>query len=305
MLESQFMTREQLSSLDKKRTWVITSGDRNRSVLEKMGFQVSGNETIPEEMKTILIAGGGKSLDKWKYKLRDLAASKHTLIAIPTIWGSGSEVSSICVIDRKDRKEIFMDQAYLPDRYSYLKEFSDSIPQHLAKNACGDVWAHALEGFISPLASDKLRQDFSVLIGELYLMTDFRDFRWFALSSQASYYQSQASVGLIHGMAHVLEPLIGQTNWGHARLCATLLYPVFKFNEMYSDKLALLATEFAVDLPYLFEKLQVFFDHEDYDFCLSFIRDNWKTILKDQCSRTNGVLVRPKHLSFFLEKGFL
>ena len=37
---------------------------------------------------------------------------------------------------------------------------------------------------------------------------------------------------------------------------------------------------------------------------LPVLEEHWRSVLRDPCSRTNSALVRPQHLSFFLEQRF-
>ncbi len=89
------------------------------------------------------------------------------LTAIASIWGSGAEVSPIAVQTVGGRKVISCGAHLLPDARATWPELALSISEDRARDACGDVWAHAVEGFLSPLASDELRRQIAEVITDL------------------------------------------------------------------------------------------------------------------------------------------
>lgn len=262
---------------------------------------------FPVDVDTLVVVGGGSLIDMAK-ALRHDTAPQVRLIAIPSIWGSGAEASPIVVLTHADRKEIHSNDAYLPDARVVWPELAASVPPNLARYACGDAWAHAVEGFLSPLATGELRCEIADLIGEMLALPLAADSRWFEASARACAAQARSSVGLVHGIAHVLEPILRTEQpsaaWGHARLCATYLWPVLRLLHGASSKLTDLTQQYGIDLTRIEATAQAAYSADDYDATLPALEANWKRVLRDPCTRTNCVLVRNDHLSFFTEKAF-
>ncbi len=255
---------------------------------------------LPKEIENIIVVGGGEFLDKVKY-WKAIKFPHKNLIAIPSIWGSGAEVSPIVVLNQNVEKKIFMGDKYVPNAYSYCRDLSLSLSSLQIKDACGDVWSHALEGFLSPLCSEVLRAEFAVLIKALLNIDIKNDPNWFTLGSSACWLQSQAGVGLIHGVAHQLEAHIRaniNNQWGHAKLCSLFLLPVMQYN-FASTKSRYLLENFGLNIDDILKKIRQFFSMEEFQSCLPILKNKWMDILRDPCTRTNSVLVRPAALNFF------
>lgn len=262
---------------------------------------------LPAHVETLVVVGGGSLIDTAKALRHDVAPHMR-LVAIPSIWGSGAEASPIVVLTHADHKEIHKDDAYLPDARAVWLDLAESVSPSLARYACADSWAHALEGFLSPLATDELRREIAVLIADMLPLPLAADARWFEASARACAAQSRSSVGLVHGIAHVLEPVLRtqqpDAGWGHARLCSVYLWPVLSLIRGASPKLTDLAQQYSVDLTRVEDISRMSYDADDYEQTLPALAANWKRVLRDPCTRTNCVLVRNDHLSFFTEKAF-
>lgn len=277
-------------------------------VASKLGLETRENlEQIDSGVETLIVVGGGEVLDRCKY-WRNHTRPQIILVAIPSLWGSGAEVSPIVVLNTpQGEKEIHIGDEYLPDIRSVLPELTHTLTEQHAFFACGDVWAHALEGFLSPLASNELRAEMANLIEEILALPLGNDARWFEPSALACAGQARSSVGLVHGLAHTLESVKRKQNdqsWGHARLCSRLLWPVMEYNRSHSDKWDILMDAHQLDSDAILARLNKLYDDKDYQALCPEIENNWKTILRDPCSRTNSTLVRPKALNYFLSSEF-
>lgn len=248
---------------------------------------------------TVVVIGGGALLDEAKLARRALAPAAR-LVAVPTIWGSGAEASPVAVVDRDGRKVIEVDPTLCPDAVLHDPIFAGSVPAARAREACGDVWAHALEGFASPLASADLRADLAALVRDLLSLPLGPDPRWFAAGEVACAGQARSGVGLVHGMAHVLEERLADPAWHHARLCATVLLPVVSF-DCTTDKWPRLFAEHGVALEAVLATARELFDDAAWREILPAIVDAWPRIIRDPLTRTNAAMVRPGSLAFFEE----
>ena len=102
------------------RTWLegacALASDRFETfVHERLAIpRVASLEEIPADARALVVVGGGTRIDEakaWRHRERPAL----TLIAIPSVWGSGAEASPIVVLSRDGAKEIAIDDALLPD----------------------------------------------------------------------------------------------------------------------------------------------------------------------------------------------
>jgi alcohol dehydrogenase class IV len=307
MNKPKIWTFEHLLKQDPKKTCVVCDGAVRDKVRETLPYEIYSSFEFPVEKECLIVIGGGTLMDKAKVWRAEHAA-KMKLVVVPSIWGSGAEVSPITVINHEDKKEICVDQRFLPDARVIWSDLSESIPESIVQSACGDCWAHALEGFLSPLANDLLRKDIAKLIEDLLAAPIANDPGWFELSVRACSGQAMSSVGLIHGIAHKLETLLSQVapelQWGHAKLCSLFLWPVMRFNKQASDNFEKLTAQYGLDSEQIMDVIQGFYCDVDFETVKPFLVKHWMDVLRDPCSRTNSALVRPGSLDFFAEKGF-
>ena len=207
------------------------------------------------------------------------------------------------------KKTIKMGSEYLPDKRCIWGELSEELSPDLIKWACGDVWSHALEGFLSPIADDEVQKELSEIIMTLETMPLKNDPRWFELSALACAGQARASVGLVHGIAHVIEGLLklrypGEY-FGHAQLCATYLWPVLNLDMQHTEKINKLFGSYGIHKSIVENTARQLFDSCVYDLTIPVLQENWRLVLRDPSSRTNCILVRSDYLSHFTNRRFL
>jgi alcohol dehydrogenase class IV len=256
---------------------------------------------LSEGVGTLIVVGGGSLIDSAKALRRD--GRKLRLIAIPSIWGSGAEASRIIVLDAAGRKEILLDSDARPDAIVFWPSLAESISAGRCKEACGDCWAHALEGFLSPLADDLLRGELAKILLEMMELSLGSDPCWFRVGAMACAGQAKSSVGLVHGIAHTIEaPLRAQqpaNGWHHARLCAVFLGPVMRLNCESSEKCRSLLLSYAIPEDRMWKVLDDLFDPIAFAQALPVLRSEWPLVLRDRCTRTNPAVVRPNWIDRF------
>ena len=293
--------RGELAESKKGTLWATPA---SRAVAERLfGWPAHVGRSVQYLDASLIVAvGGGEALDRAKESRGHLRPPPR-LIAVPSLWGSGAEASPIVVLNEEGRKRILVGEEWRPDAICWSGEFLAGIDDNLVRWACGDTWAHAIEGFLSPLASDEIRATLATLMRLMLVLPIAGDARWFEASAIACAGQSRASVGLVHGIAHVLEPLLvavgGSDRWGHARLCAALLEPVLRFNLSQSEKPGALFRAHGLDPLELVQAAARV--GEPRGTLAAPMRASWQTILRDPCTRTNSVLVRPSALDALLE----
>jgi alcohol dehydrogenase class IV len=290
------------------RVMLLVTPSVSKKAVESLHFELArGLDILPNDLDTLIVIGGGTLMDKAK-AWRAHHAPGTRLIAIPSLWGSGAEVSPVAVLNRQGKKEIHMGDDYIPDICCLWPQLALSVPDHLARYACGDAWSHALEGFLSPLADSNVQQDLADVIQEMVNLPLGNDPRWFELSARACAGQARAGVGLVHGIAHTLEGYLRAefpgAGWGHASLCSLFLWPVIEFNRQHSPKWDRLTDQFQLDGVMIMELLRNLHEPESYEQVLGLLDQHWMEILRDPCSRTNSALVRPASKTFFMEHAF-
>ena len=304
----QHWRREQLTTAGLKAVALWGGAARVAEVAPLVGGEVVADlAEVRSQHQTLVVVGGGMRIDRAKF-WRAEQRPEMTLVAIPSLWGSGAEASPVVVLDRNGSKTIEIGPHYLPDIRVTLPELATSLSPEQARDGCGDAIAHALECLLSPLAGDPLRVEAAALVAQMQRLPIGHHDAWFEVSAQASAAQAQAGVGLVHGIAHTLEAPLRQhdpaAHWGHARLCALLLFPVMQFNRHHSKTFTATLSRYRLDPDALLAWLQALYREEAYRQLLPFLEAHWGAILRDPCSRINSAVVRPGQRDFFLQEGW-
>jgi hypothetical protein len=257
-------------------------------------------------LESLIVIGGGTLIDRAKIMIHDNQL-RTKLIPIPSIWGSGAELSPIAVRNTaQGSKEIRIESDFTPVEWGLWPDLAEKAPDDLKRWGTGDTYSHAMEAFLSPIGNSSTRKEAADILRLLILPGDITTSDRIKLSGRASLVQSRCSVGLVHGMAHALEPILSRTEFkfGHARLCSAFLYPVMMFNTHYSPTFSSFCEEFALSQEILMDHFRSVFSIQDYSTVKPLLKCNWITILRDRCSRTNCTLVKREHLDFFLNGAF-
>lgn len=185
---------------------------------------------------------------------REIRTAPLPHIAVPTTAGSGAEVTPNAVITDPEgpRKLSIRDSKLLPAAAIVDPELTVGLPPRITANSGMDALAQAVESYISihatPLTEALSLQAISLLArglvaavedgGNLQARTDCA---YGALAAGMAL--ANARLGVIHGVAH---PLGARTKLPHGLICAVLLPPAIRFNEVAaSAKLAEVARRLA------------------------------------------------------------
>ena len=221
---------------------------------------------------TIIALGGGSAMDAakgmWifyehpevnfddlKQKFMDIRkrafkypelGRKSKLICIPTTSGTGSEVSPFAVISDKanNKKYPLTDYSLTPSIAIVDPEFTTNLPAKSTAETGMDVLTHAIEAYVSVMASDYtdgLALEAIKLVFE-YLPRAVKDGKHDLKAREkmhnaatiAGMAFSNAFLGLVHSLAHKIG---AEFHLVHGRCCAILLPHVIRYNGTMPSKL--------------------------------------------------------------------
>ncbi|QNB46395.1 bifunctional acetaldehyde-CoA/alcohol dehydrogenase [Thermanaerosceptrum fracticalcis] len=163
---------------------------------------------------------------------------KAKLVAIPTTSGTGSEVTSFAVITDPETniKYPLADYELTPDVAIVDPDFVESVPAGVTADTGLDVLTHALEAYVSVMASDytdALAQKAIQMVFQ-YLPRSYRDAsdklareKMHNASTIAGMAFTNAFLGINHSLAHKLG---GEFHIPHGRANAILLPHVIRYN---------------------------------------------------------------------------
>ena len=180
---------------------------------------------------------------KRTYKFPKLG-QKAKMVAIPTTSGTGSEVTSFAVITdkQKNKKYPLADYELTPDVAIVDPDLVMSLPKSVTADTGMDVLTHAIESYVSNMASDYtdgLAEKASELV-VTYLEQAYDDGtnklareKMHNASTMAGMAFTNAFLGINHSLAHKLG---AEFHIPHGRINAILLPYVIKYNSSKPTK---------------------------------------------------------------------
>lgn len=196
----------------------------------------------------------GTSFDGLRLKFMDIRkrtfdfpnlGKKCQMVCVPTTSGTGSEVTSFAVITDKENGNVkypLADYELTPDVAIIDPQFVDSLPRTIVADTGMDVLTHALEAYISVMASD-YTNGLAIKAIELIFKYLKRSYdnpedkeareKVHNASAIAGMAFSNAFLGINHSMAHKLGAAF---HIPHGRSNAILLPYVMRYNSIMPNK---------------------------------------------------------------------
>lgn len=183
---------------------------------------------------------------KRTYKIKKM--EKAQLVCIPTTSGTGSEVTPFAVITDSEThiKYPLADYALTPNVAIVDPQFVYSVPKSVTADTGMDVLTHAIESFVSVLASDYTKglslQAIKLVFENLRNSYNYGDQesreKMHNASTIAGMAFANAFLGISHSIAHKIG---GMWNLIHGRTNAILLPHVIRYNAIDPQKHAMWA----------------------------------------------------------------
>ena len=216
----------------------------------------------------IVAIGGGSTIDiaklswllyeKPDFRLSDVKGSafdvklrqKASFIAVPTTFGSGSEVSSAAAFTKENDfgKSILVSHGFIPDTVILDPLLGKSAGKETIYSSAFDALTHAIEGYVSivnhpmlePIAIRTIKD---IIHAMKKIISEGISIDVLETLCYSAYYagivQNHCSVGLTHSFAHQL----GKHGVNHGIANALFLVPVVEYNSRKIESYNNLARE--------------------------------------------------------------
>lgn len=187
----------------------------------------------------VVALGGGSAMDCAK-AMSYFSKGEHTLAAIPTTSGSGSEVTDFAVLTHNNVKHPLVDRRLRPDLAILDSDLLQELPKPLIAQTGFDVLTHAMESYVAKgsgnLTELYAREAFSSAYAALpasYAGNRSVRLKVHLAAAMAGMAFSQSGLGLCHAMSHALG---GMFHVPHGTLNAILLPSILSCNAHVAGK---------------------------------------------------------------------
>lgn len=250
------------------RRWTALSGVIGSARPDcKLTADVVGLQCHQDASNVLVAFGGGAVIDFAKltaFQLGQHAGSFRppSIIAVPTIAGSGSERTHFASVWTSEGKSSVEHPGLLPEGVLLVPEFAETVPYKVAATSALDALSHALEAIWNRNAtptSDALAVSAisDLLIGLNKLAKGTADRSVIAMLMVGSSYAGKAisitKTAIAHSMSY---PLTAELGMPHGLATSFALAEIARFNMKEESRLDLIARAFECERERLPERLE-------------------------------------------------
>lgn len=217
-------------------------------LLKKNRFEISAIENIYKQNKkkkidAIIVLGGGSIIDFSKRLILKFRKQKKTnFYILPSILGSGSEISITSIINTSLRKNFIVNEKFLPDGIIYDENLIKTSNKITNLMGILDAMTHCIESYTSInknyylnfLCNENL--NYFMKKNSLRALVTNKNLNYFdiaTLSLNGGLAQSNSGSGICHALAHSSEEIL---NIKHSEAISFFLLPVLKYLKIKNNK---------------------------------------------------------------------
>lgn len=198
---------------------------------------VVGGGSVIDIGKIVAVADGECDVDKLYEKMLRLSSASE-LIIIPTTCGTGSEMTNISIVNRTklNAKQGLVSEAMYAKYAILISEFMESLPYKVFATSSIDALIHAVESYLSPLATPytemySIEAIRMILSGYRKVAEDKDNYKklgekFLLASNYAGIAFGNAGCGTIHAMSYAFG---GKYHVAHGESNYQFFIPVLEF----------------------------------------------------------------------------
>ncbi|MBA3066071.1 iron-containing alcohol dehydrogenase [bacterium] len=271
----------------------------------------------------VVAVGGGSVIDAVKIAVRIASSDGLTfekiyndgiprppknspyLIAVETTAGTGTGVTGVAVVTKKDNVKRGIASPYLiPDEAYYDPDFIDVLPNDIFASSAMDALTHAIEAYVSRIENipaDTMALKAAEMIGNNIIagykgVLSARELVHYG-NMMAGYAFSNARLGLCHALAHLIG---GRFGVSHGRINAILLPDVIEHNIEAAEKYDRIAFSLGISVGGLAKHIRCLNTELGIANSLSFLGEKFKSMINtiaEEASVSSLMKVNPCRLA--------
>ncbi len=227
---------------DREVSWIKIKNRNNLNEIEKISKKL-----VNEKVNLIVVSGGGSVIDFSKnivHSMKSILKKKVFFYVIPSRVGSGAEASISSILNLKNKKQITVNEGFLPDGIVYDLKFIQKLSKTDLISGSVDALTHCLES-LSSINKNEYLDFFSINSIDHFVkkvnvskliknrIVDEKILKEFCiLSFNGGTAQNNAGSGLCHALAHSAEKIAGLP---HTTCVSYFILPVIAYS-LKTDK---------------------------------------------------------------------
>ena len=223
---------------------ILAERDRIHAEIGVERIIAIGGGAIMDMAKVLAVAPHGTKDVNELYADMNNLHRVHELIALPTTCGTGSEVTNISVIFRTPlgTKHGLVGDALYPDHAVLVPQLMESLPWHVFACSAIDALIHAVESYLSPLATPmtdvfgeaamrEILTGFAAVAEEPSCRTALNG-QFLRAATNAGVAFGNAGCGPVHALSFAIG---GKYHVPHGESCYQYFLPVLRYYKANSE----------------------------------------------------------------------